>query len=495
MSSFNDCPVKNDTFSLLQYSERKICFTGYGMMIRILIIDDEKNMRQMLMSLLKRHDFEVHACADGASAIEFFLQSPVDVVLCDLQMPGLDGIAVLKRLQEIDSGHTLIMMSAYATVETAVKAMKLGAYNFITKPFTAEEVIRTIEKATEVSQLRKENRQLRDKVEQLQEGRGRFGNIVGESVALMQLIEQAKKVAVYDTSVLVTGDSGTGKELIAQGLHSWGARSEGPFVAVNCGSIPSELLESEFFGHQKGAFTGADRQREGIFVAASGGTVFLDEIGELALDLQVKLLRVLQEKEVRPVGSAVSFPIDVRIVAATAKDLNRAVQDGEFRQDLLYRLNVIELPLPPLRKRREDIPLLVQYFIKRFNERFQRKDEPITGVEREALDLLLRYHWPGNIRELENAVEHAFVYCTGQQLKQADFPQHLRQPTRVHKERSSSFAEVYSLKTGKRLLERKLIKKAMDVTQGNKTRAAELLEISYPSLLQKIKELENQREI
>ncbi|PIE28256.1 hypothetical protein CSA57_14800, partial [candidate division KSB3 bacterium] len=309
-----------------------------------------------------------------------------------------------------------IMMSAYATVEIAVEAMKLGAFTFITKPFRTEEVLRTIDKAAEVTSLRKENLQLRHRVETLQEGRG-FAKIIGESKALLAVEEQAKKVADYDSTVLITGESGTGKELFAQGIHNLGGRKIKPFLAVNCGAIPADLLESEFFGYEKGAFTGADRRRDGIFVAADGGTVFLDEIAELSAELQVKLLRVLQEREVRPVGSNLSVAVDVRVIAATAKDLDLAVQEGSFRQDLLYRLNVIELRLPPLRERKEDIPLLVQHFIARFNSRFQRQQQPVKGLARDALDLLLRYRWPGNVRELENAVEHAFVYCEGSELR------------------------------------------------------------------------------
>lgn len=448
----------------------------------------------MLLSLLRRRGFEVSACADGETGVEFCREHVVDVVLCDLQMPGLDGLGVLQQLREIGGEQSVVMMSAYATVEIAVKAMSLGAYNFVTKPFKSEEVVRTIEKAAEVNHLRKENQQLKNRVEELQERQAGFGEIVGGSAALRRLVSQAKKVADYNTTVLITGESGTGKELFARGLHYQGKRAQGPFLAVNCGSIPADLLESEFFGYEKGAFTGAEQRRDGIFVAADGGTVFLDEIGDLSLELQVKLLRVLQEKEVRPVGSTAVIPVDVRVVAATAKDLNRAVQQREFRQDLLYRLNVIELPLPPLRERREDIPLLVEHFIERFNHRFQREEQPVISVERDALDLLLRYLWPGNIRELENAVEHAFVYCEGDHLRAVDFPRHLQRPAGGRRGASGRFEEVYSLKEGKKLLERQLIRKALNATEGNKSRAAELLEISYPSLLQKIKEQENQNE-
>ncbi len=458
----------------------------------IIVIDDEPNLRQMLVTLLRRHGFDVCAYADGEAGITACLQGGVDVVLCDLQMPGIGGMDVLRRLQESEVQCSIVMMSAYATVEVAVQAMKLGAFNFITKPFRTEEVLRIIDKAAEVASLRQENLQLRNKVEALEDGRSGFGKIIGTSVALMQIEEQAKKVANYDTTVLITGESGTGKELFARAIHTFGVRRKGPFLAVNCGAIPSELLESEFFGHEKGAFTGADRGRDGIFTAAQGGTVFLDEIGELSVELQVKLLRVLQEREIRPVGSNCTVAVDVRVVAATAKDLKAAVQGGEFRQDLLYRLNVIELQLPPLRQRKEDIPLLVKSFIRRFNRRFQREEQPVEGVEREALDLLLRYRWPGNVRELENAVEHAFVYCEGNRLRAVDFPRHLYQPSRKSLPEENFPVDLFSLKEGRRLLERQLIAKALTATGGNKSRAAELLEISYPSLLNKIKAIDGE---
>ncbi len=464
---------------------------GEVMSIRIVIIDDEQNLRQMLLSLLRRQGFDVHACADGAAGIDFCLHEAVDVVLCDLQMPGIDGLEVIRRLQENEVQCSVIMMSAYATVEIAVEAMKLGAFTFITKPFRTEEVLRTIDKAAEVTRLRKENVQLRNRVETLQEGHG-FAKIIGESEVLLEVEEQAKKVADYDSTVLITGESGTGKELFAQGIHNLGGRRTKPFLAVNCGAIPADLLESEFFGYEKGAFTGADRRRDGIFVAAGGGTVFLDEIAELSAELQVKLLRVLQEREVRPVGSNLPVAVDVRVIAATAKDLNLAVQEGEFRQDLLYRLNVIELRLPSLRERKEDIPLLVQHFITRFNSRFQRQEQPVKGLERDALDLLLRYRWPGNVRELENAVEHAFVYCEGSELRAVDLPRHLHR-SGGRKQGSDPFrSDIYSLKEGKKMLERQFITRALAATRGNKKRAAELLEMSYPSLLQKIKEIEGQ---
>lgn len=464
------------------------------MPIRIAVIDDEQNMRHMLMSLLTRQGYEVSALANGAAAVEFCALHTVDVVLCDLRMPGMSGIEVLSRLREGNETLPIIMMSAFATVDTAVEAMRLGAWNFITKPFKSEEILRTLEKAVEVGELKRENVELRNRVAELSGEKGdAFSTIIGESGVLHSLKEQARKVAEYNTTVLITGESGTGKELFARGLHrESGARAGGELLSVNCGSIPAELLEAEFFGHLKGAFTGANESRDGIFVAAQGGTVFLDEIGELPLDLQVKLLRVLQEREVRPVGSNVVQPVDVRVVAATARNLSEMVAEGKFRQDLLYRLNVIELHLPPLRERREDIPLLLQHFIRRFNRRFERQDCPVKRVAREALTGLLRYSWPGNVRELENAVEHAFVYCNGDELRGEDFPARTREAEAAGGCANGGFAEVYSLKEGKKLLERQFILKALEATGGNKTQAAEILELSYPSLLAKIREIEKQ---
>ncbi len=379
------------------------------------------------------------------------------------------------------------MMSAFATVDTAVEAMRLGAWNFVTKPFKSEEIVRTLQTAVEMGRLRRENVALHNRVAELSgEHSDAFSAIIGKSEEITTLIDQARKVAQYDTTVLITGESGTGKELFARGLHAESQRADRPLIAVNCASIPAQLLESEFFGHLKGAFTGAAENRDGIFVAAAGGTVFLDEIGELPVDLQVKLLRVLQEREVRPVGATRSRKIDVRLVAATSRDLNAMAADGSFRQDLLYRLNVIQLHLPPLRSRREDIPLLLQHFIDRFNLRFQRP-VPVVRVERSALGPLLQNDWPGNIRELENAVEHAFVYCTGDELSLENFPETSGRNRRAGGLNEEDFADVYSLKVAKKMVEEMLIAKALTATGGNKTRAAELLEISYPSLLSKLK--------
>ncbi len=455
---------------------------------RVLVIDDEPNMRQMLMSLLGRRGYRVSSAGDGETGIAFCLKNEVEVVLCDVQMPGIDGLEVLRRLQEQNKSITVIMMSAYATVDIAIEAMRCGAYNFITKPFKPDDVLRSLEKAVEIDGLKRENRQLREEVEELRGTGSSFGGIVGDSPVLTELIERAKKVADFSSTVLITGESGTGKELFAKGLHRHSVRKEKPFLATNCAAIPRELLETELFGHIKGAFTGADRSHSGLFTSAEGGTVFLDELGELPMDLQVKLLRVLQEREVRPVGASASVAIDVRVVAATSRNLRQAVREGRFRQDLLYRLNVIELHLPPLRERREDIPLLVDHFIRRFNHRFARVKEEVCSIEAKAMDILLHYNWPGNVRELENALEHAFVYCEGKVLAAKNFPAHLS-GERAAGLAASHFEGIYSLKEGKKLLEEQFIAKALKATGGNKSKAAELLEMSYPSLLAKLKKL------
>ncbi len=439
-------------------------------------------MLHMLAAFLGKEGYEVVTTSDGRQGIAYALDTPFDYILCDVKMPGMDGLQFLDTAKARGITATIIMMSAFASVDTAVTAMKNGAYDFITKPFKIDEVLCILDKAAERVQLRQENLKLKKEVEELRGNRG-FQDTIGESRVLCSILALAGKVAQYDTNVLIVGESGTGKELIARGIHQGSRRSGKPLVAVNCGSIPENLLESEFFGYIKGAYTGAENNKKGLFEEAEGGTLFLDEIGELPLALQVKLLRVLQEHEIRPVGGGKTKKVDVRVIAATARDLELEMARGAFRKDLLFRLNVVVLTLPPLRERKEDIPLLCTSFLAKLNERFGKQ---LQQVSSEALSLLLRYEWPGNIRELQNVLERAVIYAGGDQILAEHLPEKFLDPGVASN--LYAYHQTCSLKQGKRLMEEYLINKALAATNGNKSQAAALLEISYPALLAKIKE-------
>ena len=440
----------------------------------LLVIDDEENMRHMLSAMLTRHGYKVSTASDGQAGLTSLSENHYDFILCDIKMPGMGGMTFLKSVQKLVHAATIIMMSAFGSIDLAVEAMKLGAYDYISKPFKNDEVLLTLRKAEERERLLRENRQLKQQVEQLTAPK-RYGRMIASSRAMQEVIQVADRVAGYDTTVLVTGESGTGKELMTQAIHSRSHHSEGPLIPVNCGGIPENLLESELFGHVRGAFTGADRNKKGLFAAAERGTIFLDEIGELSLSLQVKLLRVLQEKEVHPVGSEKPQKIDVRIIAATAKNLELEVQHGNFREDLFYRLNVVCLVMPPLRERTEDILSLSTHFIKIFNNRM---GTAVQGISDEVQKMFMTWTWPGNVRELENVIEHAMVMTGEGQL----LPEHLPEKFRL-----GALSETISIKKAQKILERRLIDRALKATDGNKSRAAEMLEISYPSLLDKIK--------
>jgi two-component system response regulator AtoC len=396
-------------------------------------------------------------------------------------MPNMSGMDFLKAANDKIGTTTVIMMSAYGTIDTAIEAMKLGAYDYISKPFKTDEVYLTLKKAEERESLRQENFRLKERIKKIERNYN-FGNLVAKSEAMQSMFRIAAKAAQYKTTVLLLGDSGTGKELIARAIHFEGERSTLPLVPVNCGGIPETLLESELFGHKKGAFTGADRNKKGLFQEAEGGTIFLDEIGELPLALQVKILRVLQENEIRMVGDSKSMKIDVRVIAATARDLEEEVGKGTFREDLFYRLNVLSIKIPPLRDRSEDIPLLCEHFIKGFNRTLGKN---IKGIAPAAMSRLLEYDWPGNVRELENAIERAAVLTEDSLLLSEHFPAELGR--RFGENKMDELFDGHSLKAAKKLMEAKLITKALKKTGGNRTQAARLLEISHPSLLSKIK--------
>jgi len=448
---------------------------------RLLIIDDEENMRHMLSSLLKKSGYRVDTASNGKDALEMVDQTLYDFILCDLKMPDISGMEFFEIARDKLWATTVIMMSAYGSIDIAVEAMKKGAYDFISKPFKSDEVLLTLKKAEERESLKRENLWLKERIRKIQENY-HFGNMVAKSKAMNAVFKLSEKVAQYNTTVLICGDSGTGKELIAKGIHFAGGRAKKPLVPVNCGGIPENLLESELFGYKKGAFTGADRDRKGLFTEADGGTIFLDEIGELPLSLQVKLLRVLQESEIRAVGDSKTKKIDVRVIAATAKNLKNEVKKGTFREDLFFRLNVLPIMLPPLRERPEDIPLLCQHFIDRFNVSLNME---INGIAPSAMSLLLKYTWPGNVRELENIIERALVLAENTILLPENFPVELGEESNMGK--MDDGFDGYSLKAAQKILEKKLITKALKTTNGNRTQAARILEISHPSLLSKIK--------
>ena len=445
---------------------------------RILVIDDEENMRHMLALLLEKEGYQVDNAADGKQGLDLASESFYDLILCDLKMPVMDGMAFLENFQDMQLESTVIVMSAYGTMDTAIEAMKRGAYDYVSKPFKPDEIMLTLRKAEERERLRKENRLLQQSVRE----RYSFAQMIGRSPPMQEIFATIEKVADYKTSVLVTGESGTGKELIARAIHYNSSRADKPLVTVNCGAIPENLLESELFGHKKGAFTDAIKDKRGLFQEAHGGSIFLDEIGELPRPLQVKLLRALQEEEIKRVGDTQSINIDIRVLAATTKDLAEEVKNGRFRDDLYYRINVLHVVVPPLRKRSEDIPMLTQHFIEKISKRLHSK---VDGVSPAAASALQRYEWPGNVRELENFIERAMVMTGGRTIELADLPPHLQSKAEPVEYLAND--ENLSIKEASRRLERTLIRRALEKTGGNRTQAAKILEISHPALLYKIK--------
>ncbi len=450
---------------------------------QVIIIDDEENMRYMLQLTLESEGYEVETASNGAEGIAKIHSNHFDFVICDIKMPKVSGLDVLASVIESSPNIPVIMISAFGTIDTAIQAMKQGAYDYVMKPFKQDEILLTLKKAEERERLRLENQFLRQEVER----KYRFENIIGKSSQMQEIFRKIEKIANYRTTVLITGESGTGKELVAKAIHYAGNRKEYPFIAVNCGAIPHELLESELFGHVKGAFTGAHISRPGLILQAHHGTLFLDEIGELPLNLQVKLLRFLQEGEIRKVGDTQTLTVDVRVIAATSRNLEKAVAQGVFREDLYYRLNVVPLHLPPLRERREDIALLVRHFLKKYTQELGKN---ITHIAPESMKALLGYEWKGNIRELENILERAIVMTEGDTITTEYFPQELLQlQSQIIvniPEPWISLKEV--LKEITRMTEQILITRALKRTENNRTRAAQLLEISHRALMYKLKE-------
>lgn len=444
--------------------------------VRLLIVDDDEKMRTLLQKVLVREQYETAVAESGDAALRQLEDTAFDVVLTDIKMPGMDGMALLKRVREISPETTVIMMTAFGSVDSAVEAMKRGAYDYINKPFKMDEVLIVISRAVEEKRLRRELVSMREALE----ARYAFGNIVGKSKPMQKVFDLIRRVAHTQATVLVQGASGTGKELVARAIHYNSPRKERPFVPVNCSAIPEELLESELFGHVKGAFTGAVSDKRGLFVEADGGTLFLDEISEMGPGMQTKLLRVLQEKEVRRVGDTRSTSIDVRVIAATNRRLEEEVKAGRFREDLYYRLNVIPLLLPHLRERTEDIPLLLDHFLQKYAD----EAGGVKRVSREAMAALMQYPWPGNVRELENAVERAAILCEGEEIGVEDLPAELRSPESVSLSRAAQ--EGATLEA----LEQEYVKMVLEQVEGNQTRAAEILGIDRRTLYRKLQRYE-----
>jgi len=448
--------------------------------VKILIIDDDAGLRKSLTLILADAGYEVVQADDGVAGLAAAEEHRPDMILCDVRMPRIDGLEFLKRYGESGGEALVLVMTAYGSLDLAVEAMKRGAYDYLPKPFGADEVLLTVRKAEEREQLRKEVGRLRREVDVDR----RFGEIVATSPAMRRALAVVEKVARHNSPVLISGASGTGKELVARLIHRESPRVGAAFVPVNCGGIPEQLLESEFFGFVRGAFTGADRDKAGLFEAADGGTLFLDEVGELSGALQVKLLRALQEGEVRRLGSTETKRVDVRVLSATNRDLEEAVETGDFRQDLYYRLAVVPIHLPQLRTRKEEIPELVHHVLGLHADRLGIH---VDGVDAEAMEVLLSYSWPGNIRELENVLERALVLAEGPRITVDDLPEVVRRPP-PDTPGIGVDTEDLSVKRHSARLERHLIQLALDRTGGNKTQAAELLQLSPRALRYKIQE-------
>ena len=444
---------------------------------RVLVVDDDRAMCQLLFDLLREDGYAVELAHDGESAIEKHRTSRFDLTITDMMMPKMKGIELIQRLREIDSGAPVLLITAFGTIESAVEAMRAGAFHYVTKPFHNDEILIQVKRALEQQRLQNELKRLRTEVQ----ARERFQNIIGQSEAMQKVFETVAQVSDLPANLLIEGESGTGKEIIARAIHFNSSRASGPFVPVNCAAIPENLLESELFGYVRGAFTDARKDRRGLFQEANGGILFLDEIGEIPLALQAKLLRVLEDKEVRPLGANQCEKIDARVLSASNRSLEELVRTGKFRQDLFYRLNVIRIELPPLRHRREDIPLLVNHFMEKFAQDARR---PVEGISPEALAALKSHEWPGNIRELEHIIERAVLLGKGATIGLDDLPPHLIARGEGAFVVNQALAKQLTLDE----LEREYIGRVLESTNGNKTEAARILGVDRTTLYRKLEE-------
>jgi len=466
MTSSNTAPNLTDTATRSK---------AQGSRGRVLIVDDEANARDALAELLDDAGYSVSTAADGRTALLQMEQADPDVVLTDLKMPGMDGLSLIERGGPLSPHTTFIVMTAFATIDTAVKAIKLGAESYLTKPLELDAVIAIVERAVGRTRLSREAAELRQRVDQ----RFQFGNILGEHPSMQRLMKNVAQVARSRATVLIHGETGTGKELIAAAIHQNSDRKDKPFIRLNCASLSETLLESELFGHERGSFTGALARREGRFKQADGGTLFLDEVSEIPLGVQIKLLRFLQEREFERVGGNETLKVDVRVVAATNRNLKQRVDEGRFREDLFYRLKVVQLDVPPLRVRRSDIPLLAHAFLRKYAA---ENDRAVQGLTEEALQHLMIYPWPGNVRELENAIERSVVMCEGDLIHREDLP------TSAHGDLQNG--SVMTLIPGITMaeLERLAILRTLDAVDGSTARAAEILGISQRKIQYRVKE-------
>jgi len=439
----------------------------------VLVVDDEPGMREFLEIMLTKEGYEVSIASNGEEAIEKIGKESFDLAIVDIQMPGINGIEVLRNTREKNYNTTIIMITAFASHESAIEAMKLGAYDYITKPFKIDEIKLVIKKSLDKNVLEKENTRLKKELDT----KYGFENFIGSSNSIQQIFSLINRVSELNVNVLISGESGTGKELVARAVHYSGSRKDGPFIPVNCGAIPETLIESEFFGHAKGAFTGATRDKKGLFEEANGGTIFLDEIGDLPIHLQVKLLRVLEEKKVRPLGKTESVSIDVRIISATNKNLEQEIMDNKFREDLFYRLNVIKVAMPPLRERKDDIPMLALHFLHKFATEMDKK---ITGISNEALEELEKYHYPGNIRELENIIARCVALETNEIIKKDSLPKLNTEGDYIDLTDTLNAKDSIDSVLGD--VEKQIIENALKSSRGNKSETAKMLGITLRSL-------------
>ncbi len=443
---------------------------------KLLVVDDEPGQRQMIRAVMQDEGYQVLEAENGRKCLDLLKKKPADVILLDMKMPVLDGMGALEEIKKQKNPPPVIMVTAFGSVGSAVDAMKAGAFDYLTKPADIDELKVVVKKAYEYSLLNRENIHLKDKISRLQKST----SIIGQGPAMRQVMELVEQVAPTEANVLILGESGTGKELIARALHEASLRKDGPLVRVNCAALPHDLLESELFGYHKGAFTGAVRDKPGRFQLAEKGTLFLDEIGELPTHLQAKILRALQERVVEPLGSVREEKVDVRLLAATNKDLNLEVKSGAFRQDLYFRLNVLEINIPPLRDRLEDLPLLVNHFIRVLGEKNRKQ---VRGVDRSFLEALNSYHWPGNVRELENVVERAIILSRSDVLGSSDLPAGIVEPREIKTGESGQDHKDDYLMEG----EKEALIRALKDNMGHREKTAESLGISRRSLQYKLK--------